>query len=701
MSFLSKSRRMGQLLAASTVTAAVLAGAPAAFAQETVTFSVSNITDFHGHLEENAKAKSPEMGAAKLQSLIKYVNQGQQYAFVSSGDNVGGSAFISAIAEDQPTIDALNAMGMSVSAAGNHEFDKGYTDLTGRIQPKSQFPILAANVLKDGAPLMKASEVVVIDGVKVGFVGSVTTQLTSKVAPSAIAGLEITDPVAATNAEATRLKQSGEADVVIALFHEDAEAYAAGFNKDVDILFGGDSHQKTQGEIARDGAAPLVWAQGYEYGKLLNDADITFNKTAGKLVSAKITQYDYDKMTSFGVTADPAVEAIVADAKGKADAEGTKVVGTLDTALYRGAKPGESSGSNRSVESTANSYIAEANRFALEAATGKKVDLGIMNAGGVRSDLAAGEVTYADALTMQPFGNAIAVGTLTGQDILDLLEQQWLETADKDGRNRLALGFSEGFDYAYNPNAKQGERVLGASLHGEPIDPAKEYTVATSTFLWDGGDGFSALTKVKNLNNIGYMDVQALIDYIKSDGDKVRTGQIDAGVVAPATAKAGETVTVELSSLNYSNAEEPQAKTVTVKLAGAEATADIDNTPAATDVAGSNELGRATVKLNIPATAVNGPTFYTITTDAGTEITVPVTVEGGVNGPVQDNGSAKDSSSKTGSAGANALGSALGTGALAVIAAIAAILGAAGMAVNMLPAPLRAMFEDLKARFMR
>ncbi|MCQ9332704.1 hypothetical protein NQ042_01060 [Corynebacterium phoceense] len=111
-------RRFGQLLAATTVTATVLTGAPAAFAEDSVTFSVSNITDLHGHLanglntEEGAQ-EGDEMGVALLQSLIKKVNEDQNYALTTSGDNVGGSAYISAISGDEYTMDALNAMGVA------------------------------------------------------------------------------------------------------------------------------------------------------------------------------------------------------------------------------------------------------------------------------------------------------------------------------------------------------------------------------------------------------------------------------------------------------------------------------------------------------------------------------------------------------------------------------------------------------------
>src|SRR5699024_7071361 len=143
----TKFRRFGRLLAATTVFATIVVGAPVAFAQEDhiVDFSVTNITDFHGHLssqDTDAPDANSEMGAAKLKALIEYVNQDQEYIMTTSGDNVGGSAIVSAIADDEPTLDVLNILGVDVSAVGNHEFDRGYDDLLGRIVEKSDYPVL-------------------------------------------------------------------------------------------------------------------------------------------------------------------------------------------------------------------------------------------------------------------------------------------------------------------------------------------------------------------------------------------------------------------------------------------------------------------------------------------------------------------------------------------------------------------------------
>lgn len=694
-------RRFGQLLAATTVTAVAISGAPAFAAEaDQVTFSVTNFTDFHGHLElaeefdKDTKELSgyTEMGAARMAALIKAVNKEQEYALTSAGDNVGGSAFVSAISEDKYTNEALNTMNLDVTAVGNHEFDKGTDDLMGRIKNQSNFPILGANVTKDGKPLLDASFVKEVDGVKVGFVGTVTTNTKYKVSAASIPGVEFSDPVEATNKEASRLKKSGEAEVVVALMHEDAQQFAQGFNKDVDILFGGDTHVKTQGEVAREGALPLYWAQGYEYGKVLNDADITYDKAEKKITKIDLKQYDVADADVFaqlqGLEDDPEVAKVVEEAKKVAEIEGAKTAGTTEKAMYRGSDEGKGTGTNRGVESTLNNFIADGQRYALSKQTNKEIDLGVMNAGGVRADLREGDVTYKDIFAVQPFGNSVITAEVSGADFITALENQW---KPGQSRPRLALGLSNNVTVVYDQKAEQGKRVKSVTINGEPIDPEKNYSIALSSFLASseteaGGDGFFEPGSIKNRNDVGYMDTQAMIDYIASGESKVRTGQGQIGAHVSGDLKPGEEITVALSSLNYSNAEEPQAKKVTVALGDAKAEADIDNAAQPGDEQ-FGERGRASVKLTLPE-ELAGDEKLIITTDAGTEAVLPLSLDG--NDGSQDGGSAKNAGSSIG----------LGVGiAAAIAAAIAAVIGAINMPVTALPAPVQQLIEQLRKQF--
>ncbi|QGU04737.1 bifunctional metallophosphatase/5'-nucleotidase [Corynebacterium comes] len=585
-------RRMGRLIAATTTTALALGLAPVAAAQDVVEFSVSNITDFHGHLVEDGY--NGYMGAALLAGLNDEIN-GDENIFTTSGDNVGGSAFVSAISDDRYTIDFLNAAGVDVSAAGNHEFDRGQDDLLGRIAGDSDFPILGANVYRaDGERLLDSHRIIERDGVRIAFVGTVTEQTLNKVSPAGIAGLEFRDPVEETNKVARELREADAADVVIALMHEDAGAFIGDFDsRDVDFVFGGDSHVRSADENSN-----VPYAQSGQYGELLTDVNFTYNPATGELEVTEINQYDRDAAIALGATPNARVAGIVAEAQAQADALGAQVVATIGHSFSRGNNAGETEGNNRGAESTLNHLIAEAQRASMAAFTEQPVDIGLMNAGGVRQDLPAGPVTYKQIFDIQPFGNEVSYADLSGRAIINAIENQWKDPAGS--RPRLALGLSDGLSYTYDPTRPAGERVLNVTLNGENLDPNLDYRVAASTFLLEGGDGFIDPAEVRNQVNVGYMDVQAFIDHLKANEDvSPRLQQGDIGVTVVGDLIAGQTVTVELTSLNYSNPSEPQAETAFVTLGDTTVSTAI-TTQFVADFNRMGEHGTATVELVVP-----------------------------------------------------------------------------------------------------
>ncbi|WP_196717259.1 hypothetical protein [Actinomyces trachealis] len=139
-------------------------------------------------------------------------------ALVSNGGNVGGSAYISSILHDQSTIDVLNAMGLDVTSAGNHEFDQGVSDLGGRLTAAFNAPILSANVTGNAALGSEGDSKGVfikeVKGLKVGFMGVVTDELLSLVAKSTLEGLSIANALETANARASGLKDSNQIAVI-------------------------------------------------------------------------------------------------------------------------------------------------------------------------------------------------------------------------------------------------------------------------------------------------------------------------------------------------------------------------------------------------------------------------------------------------------------------------------------------------------
>ncbi|SQI21227.1 5'-nucleotidase [Corynebacterium jeikeium] len=603
-----------------------------------VSLNIIGVTDFHGHLSQakDRKGEISEPGAAVMACYVnKEREENPNTSFVSAGDNIGGSPFESSILKDKPTLDALNAMGLEASAVGNHEFDKGWSDLKDRVgvngDKDAKFPYLGANVKgSDMAP----STVIEKGGVKIGYVGTITADTPNLVSPDGIKGLSFSEPVAATNAEAKRLKESGEADVVIGLVHEGMDNTK--FSEDVDAVIAGHTHVLRK----LDGKPVLV--QPANYGMDLADIDIVYDKAAKKVVSVTAeNRTTKDMMDVCGDTPDEDVAKIVSAAKESAKTEGEKVVTTLKNDFYRGANSDGESGGNRGTESSLNSMIADATLYGVNKLTDLKADLGVMNAGGVREDLASGDVTYAEAFAVQPFGNSLGVVEITGEQLKQALEQQWKPGGE---RAMLALGLSKNVQYAYDPDAEQGKRITYVSVNGKPLDPSKKYRVAGSSFLLNGGDSFDAF-KGGKFQDAGQMDIDVFNRYLKDNKDiAVRPNQTSVGVQLSGAAvdeaqisdealrgsvlAPTKDVTVNLSSLAYTG-KEKKPTTATAKflrcegekaITVGEASTNTDNT--ITD--GLDETGKATVNLTVPEEAA----FLQITTDAGSKLNYPISVEG-------------------------------------------------------------------------
>lgn len=648
-----------------------------------VSLNILGITDFHGHFSQ-AKNRKDEISVPGAAVMACYINKEREAnpntSFVSAGDNIGGSPFESSILQDKPTLDVLNAMGLEASAVGNHEFDQGWKDLKDRVgvngDKLAKFPYLGANVKgSDMAP----SKVIEKDGVKIGYVGTVTADTPNLVSPDGIKGLSFDDAVEATNAEAKRLKESGEADVVIGLVHEGMDN--SKFSDKVDAVIAGHTHVLRK----LDGTPVLV--QPANYGMDLADIDIVYDKAEKKVVSVTAeNRSTKDMMDVCGETPDEEVANIVSAAKDSADTEGKKVVTTLKNDFYRGANSDGASGGNRGTESSLNSMIADATLYGVNQLTDLKADLGVMNAGGVREDLASGDVTFAEAFAVQPFGNSLGVVEITGEQLKQALEQQW-----KPGQDRpmLALGLSENVQYAYDPDAEQGKRITYVSVNGKPLDPNKTYRVAGSSFLLTGGDSFDAFAEGK-FQDAGQMDIDVFNRYLKDNKNiAVRPNQTSVGVQlsgagvdeAQVTDEAlrgtilapNKDVTVKLSSLSYTGPE-AKPKTATAKflkcdgktpIEGAEANDEMDNT--ITD--GLDETGKATVNLTVPQEAG----FLQITTDAGSELNYPVAVEGNEECGVEQPGEGDEQPGTDGSLSGSSKGGVIA----AVIGVLAVIIGGA------------------------
>lgn len=542
-------------IAVVSVVAIVTAGAvvrPAQVEEPTVDVQVLAINDFHGALEPasggNGRIGSVDAGGVEYLSthLARLKAANPNTLIVSAGDNIGGTPLLSSLFHDEASIEALNVAGLQLSALGNHDLDEGWWELL-RMQKGGCHPVdgcqdgtpfsgasftyLAANVTLDprkadpdmralagvqGAeprPLLPAFAIREINDVRVGFIGLVTEDVPQMIVPSSVRGLAFGPEAVAANAAARALREQGVRAIVV-LLHEGGEQTGAGINgcvglsrsfvnlvsrmsDDIDIVVSGHTHHTYNCTI--DGKLVTSASSG---GRLVTDIDLRVRRSDGEVV-AKTAR---NVIVTRDVAKDAAQTALLEHYRSFGDAVGNRVVGSITGSLTRDF--------NDAAEFSLGDVVADALLDAARRTPGANADLAIWNPGGIRADLTAvpgsgpTPVTYAQVFAVMPFGNELIVKTLTGTVLLQMLEEQF-------GVERARImQVSSGFTYAYDPSRPRGRRIVRESvrLNGEPLELTRRYRLATSNFLWDTGDGLTALGSGTDPILIG-VDYDIVADY--------------------------------------------------------------------------------------------------------------------------------------------------------------------------------------------
>jgi 5'-nucleotidase len=200
------------------------------------------------------------------------------------------------------------------------------------------------------------------------------------------------------------------------------------------------------------------------------------------------------------------VQALVDEYKELALPIAQQVYGTASHDILRAA--------NAAGESALGNLIADSQLAATSSPETGGAQIAFMNPGGIRADLLAGDITYEELFTVQPFANTLTVKTFTGEQIRRLLEQQFDNPAT--GQTRI-LQVSEGFAYTYDLSRPAGSRVSNITLDGAPLDPTGSYRVTMNSFLATGGDNFGVFNEGTNVLG-GPVDLDALAEYIQAAG---------------------------------------------------------------------------------------------------------------------------------------------------------------------------------------
>jgi 5'-nucleotidase len=549
-------------LIAATATAALTLGAAAAVSApadakpkppaKTVTVNLIGFNDFHGAIDKPTGSQgnvngTPAGGVEYLATAIKNLRAQQKqespYSFtVGAGDLVGATPLVSAAFHDEPVVDEMNALGLDVTSVGNHEFDEGVNELLrlqrGGCHPTdgcqdgdgfrgAKYPILAANTVykQSRKPILKPYTIKKVGGVKIGFVGMTLEGTPSIVNPAGITNVDFLDESQTANRYAQELRRKGVHSLVL-LLHEGGFQSSTtdvngctGFSGPVEdivsrlapeygAVVSGHTHTWYSCGLPNSlGDEVLVTSAGSN-GRLITDIGLTIDKRTKQIVAAEGQNLIVEN--SDPALVDPTAKAIADKYRTAVAPIANRVVGSITSDITNTANP--------AGESALGDVIADG-MVAYTQADGAQ--LAFMNPGGIRASLifnnspggeAPGQVTYGETFTVQPFNNLVATVTLTGAQIKEVLEQQFVGYAGQTSTKFLQV--SEGFTYSYDTTRALGDRISNMALNGTAIDPAASYRVTTNDFVANGGDGFTKMSAATNRTTAPGFDVDALAAYL-------------------------------------------------------------------------------------------------------------------------------------------------------------------------------------------
>ncbi len=639
---ITTSKRWAASLAASSlaVSGMVLLTAPAGADDEVTTMqceatgtaNILSYNDFHGRI----------LHADRFFSIVEQqrAEHGEDNVLtVSVGDDIGGSIFESMIDRDFPTLDILNAIEVDVQAVGNHEFDAGWADLSGRVAGHTDFNHLGANVYRAGTtdvadPLLP-HEIFDVNGLRVAVVGAVTQNLPGLVDPSGIADLTIGNAVEALNREAAVLAADDDVDFIVAAIHEgaaDPNASPAqnaassqvfdqiynGLSDSFDLVLNGHTHQIY--DWTTPGGAPLLQAESY--GEYFNSVEVDFDADGNvcELRTEQIATPD-DALETPRIQE---IQRIMQEAERSAEVEGARIVGEATEAISTPTGNAD----KRDVESPITNAVAQ--MFHEVLGDGDAEFIGVQNPGGTRASFDAGEISYREAAMALPFANSLFVTELTGAGVKEMLEQQWQRNADGTVPSRpfLRLGLSDNITYTYDESRDEGDRILSIHVGGAPIDPARHYTLGSGSFLIGGGDQFHAFRDGVNTRDAGRVDLEAWVGWV-GENSPLSPDYSKRGVSVQ-TSVSSDTVAFTLGELLGEGLAD---ETLDMNLAASEG--DLPVSPALANASiiatiGGSEAARGTVvdgvgNITVPRSALVAGGTLTLTVEtSGTTVLLPV-----------------------------------------------------------------------------
>ncbi|GAA2587794.1 bifunctional metallophosphatase/5'-nucleotidase [Streptomyces tubercidicus] len=532
----------------------------AATADEYVDVQLLNITDLHGYLQGAPGAHSIITGAggktytvggvAYMAAHLERLRDGRRNSlFFAPGDLFSGWEFDAATFADEPTIEALNAMGLDFASAGNHEFDKSakfltahmedgesfpvvgrddaFPDSTGRRFRGAEFPYYSANMVwnANGELVLPPYNIEYVDAgggrrLPIGFI-HLTAIGTESFPGSYQPGLRTLDELETANRCAAELKSRGVRAIVLSM-HDGAVAgsdFSSGSNPsgpayelalrvspDIDAIVTGHWHCAFTMMLPDPDGVPRPFVEAGCYGQLVNEINLRLDPDTGAVIRELTTATNHPNTRD--VTPDPDLKSIAgywadygsrrarsrlgtqtASFTRQRNAVGESTMGNLvaDWALWAGRQPLDPMADAAAHPNTP----AELAVIAVAPRVGQAVIAGDL----IRDAQTGGTVTFAQAWNSVGFGDPIMTVTVTGRQLHDALEEQWAPTAG-GGLGFSPLAVSGNVRYTFDAAGAVGRRIDPAEvfIDGKALDLTRRYRLAAPSYTLINQDGFSAFT---------------------------------------------------------------------------------------------------------------------------------------------------------------------------------------------------------------
>lgn len=481
-------------------------------ANDNFSLTILHTNDVHAHHAPNADGDGGEALAASVINQVRAARPNT--LLLSAGDTFIGTLFY-VLHHGTDSAELMNAMKYDAMTLGNHEFDEGDGNLALFIE-KLTFPVLAANVDFAGSSSLRNKTVPYVilqkGGEKIGVIGLVNPATPEMSRPGS--DLVFNDKLAqVVQTSVDELTKSG-VNKIIVLSHNgyQADQDLAQSVNGVDVIVGGHTHTllasydtRAAGpyptKVQNPEKKPVVVVQAGEYLQFIGRLDVEFDPK-GEIVSFKGEPI----ALSHYIAPDPAITTLVDTLFAPVEALTKEVIG--ESAIYLEG--------DRKVCRVQECNLGNLITDAMRAETGAQV--GLENGGGIRASIKQGQITRGDVLTVLPFGNLVSTLSLSGADLLAVLENGVSKMEEGAGRFLQVSGLR----YQVDPTKPAGSRIvkveiLDAQGNYQALNPKTIYTVATNDFISEGGDGFSVvLNNGLNIYNFGRPLDEVLTDYIQA-----------------------------------------------------------------------------------------------------------------------------------------------------------------------------------------